>query len=496
MLIYLSRSMQVNPEKFRDCNYPYYKMNNYRVEKDSLGEIRVPKDAYWGAQTQRAIENFPISGIKFPDVFIRSLGYIKLACAKVNSQKGLLDKKFAGTIIKACNEIIEGNFYDQFPLDIFQTGSGTSTNMNANEVIATRANEILTGKKNTKSPVHPNDHVNMGQSSNDVIPTAIHVSAYLQTTEHLLPSMRFLHDTIKNKQKRYKSTVKTGRTHLMDAMPITLGQEMSGWATQIGNSIGRIKNPSPGLSELAIGGTAVGTGINTQPDFGRMVSKVLSELTKIDFREAKNHFEAQSAQDAIAELSGQLKTFATSLLKIANDLRWMNSGPIAGLSEIRLPSLQPGSSIMPGKVNPVIPEAIVMVCAQVMGNDTVIAIANSLGNFQLNVMLPVIAHNIIQSITILANASRLLADKAIKGFEADEEHLMGLLQRNPIIATVLNPTIGYDKTAAVVKKALKERKAVKQVVVEMGYLKEEEAGKILDPEKMTRAGFPRKSKER
>lgn len=464
-------------------------MKEYRIEKDSLGEIKVPKDAYWGAQTQRAIENFPISGIPFPVVFIRSLGHIKLSCAKVNVELGILDKKRASAIIQACNEVIKGKFDDQFPLDIFQTGSGTSTNMNANEVIATRANEIVTGRKNTKSPVHPNDHVNMGQSSNDVIPTAIHVAAYLQLKELLLPSLGLLYKTIENKSKNYKNVVKTGRTHLMDAMPITLQQEISGWATQIKYSIKRIDNTLPRLSELAIGGTAVGTGINTHPQFGKKVSEVLSELTGITFIEAQNHFEAQSSQDAVVELSGQLKTLATSLMKIANDMRWMNSGPITGLSEIRLPSLQPGSSIMPGKVNPVILEAVRMVCAQVMGNDTVISIANSMGDFQLNVMLPVIAHNIIQSITILANASQLLAEKAIKGFEVNEKHILELIHMNPIIATVLNPIIGYDKAAEVVKKALKERKTVKQVVVEMGYLSKEKAEKILKPEVMTKPGF-------
>ncbi len=464
-------------------------MGDYRIERDSLGEVKVPKDAYWGAQTQRALENFPISGIRFPEVFIRSLTYIKLACAKVNGEFGFLKKKIADPIIQTCNEIIEGGLDDQFPLDIFQTGSGTSTNMNANEVIATRANEIVTGRKNCKTPIHPNDHVNMGQSSNDVIPTAIHVSAYLQTAKLLLPSMEFLHVTIKNKQSRYHSLVITGRTHLMDAMPLTLEQEMSGWSTQIEYSVERIKAALPRLSELAIGGTAVGTGINTQPDFGVRVSTVLSDLTGIDFKEAKNHFEAQSAQDAIVELSGQLKTFATSLMKIVNDLRWMNSGPMTGLSEIRLPSLQPGSSIMPGKVNPVIPEAVRMVCAQVIGNDTVISLSNSMGDFQLNVMLPVIAHNIIQSITILANASRLLAEKAIEDFEVDGDHVMELVHRNPIIATVLNPVIGYDKTAEVVKKALKEKKTVKQVAVEMGYLNEEEAARLLNPMIMTKAGF-------
>jgi fumarate hydratase class II len=461
----------------------------YRTEKDSLGEVKVPKDAYWGAQTQRAVENFPVSGVIFPPVFVRSLGLIKHACAGVNADLGLLDPGIADAVVHACDEIIEGKFADQFPLDIFQTGSGTSTNMNANEVIATRANELLTGTKSTKTPVHPNDHVNMGQSSNDVIPTAIHVSAYLQIKELLLPSMALLHKTITDKQSECASVVKTGRTHLMDAMPITLEQELSGWATQIEYSLERVKGSLPRLAELAVGGTAVGTGINARADFGARVSKKLSELTGIDFVEAGNHFEAQSAQDAIVEISGQLKTFATGLMKIANDLRWMNSGPMTGLAEIRLPSLQPGSSIMPGKVNPVISEAVRMACAQVIGNDMVITLSNAMGDFQLNVMLPVIAHNIIESVTILANVSRLFAEKAIKGFEVNAEHVMELVQRNPIIATVLNPIIGYDKAAEVVKKALKEKKTVKQVAVEMGYLSKEEADRILDPGIMTRPGF-------
>lgn len=468
-------------------------MTEYRIEKDSLGEVRVPKDAYWGAQTQRALENFPVSGITFPPVFVRSLALIKLSCAEVNAEIGLLDRKLSAAIVKVCREIIDGNLHDQFPLDIFQTGSGTSTNMNANEVIATRANEMLTGTKNTKSPVHPNDHVNMGQSSNDVIPTAIHVAASIQLKELLLPSVALLQKTIKRRKADYRSCVKTGRTHLMDAMPITVEQEMSGWATQVAYSLERIEAALPKLAELAIGGTAVGTGVNTHPGFGARVSKKLSGITKIRFTEAQNHFEAQSMQDSVVALSGQLKTYATSLMKIANDLRWMNSGPIAGLSELRLPSLQPGSSIMPGKVNPVIPEAVRMVCAQVMGNDTVISLSNAMGDFQLNVMLPSVAHNILQSISILGNASRLLAEKAIKGLEVNEDHLTELLEKNPIIATVLNPAIGYDRAAEVVKKALKERKTVKQVVVEVGYLSEKEADRILNPEQMTK---PRTSRKR
>lgn len=458
---------------------------DYRVERDSLGEVRVPKDAYWGAQTQRAIENFPVSGIRFPSVFISSLGYIKLACAEVNQSLGLLKPELARSIIKASEEVIRGDFEDQFPLDIFQTGSGTSTNMNVNEVIATRANEIITGHKDSKKPVHPNDHVNMGQSSNDVFPSAIHISASIQIKRLLLPALNNLYLTIEEKSQLYDDVVKTGRTHLMDAMPITLRQEMSGWSAQIRSCIKRIESVLPRLHRLAIGGTAVGTGVNTKPNFGSQVAKIISESTGIDFVEADNHFEMQSSADSILELSGQLKTTASALMKIANDLRWMNSGPIAGLSEIRLPDLQPGSSIMPGKVNPVIPEAVRMVSAQVMGNDVVIAIANSLGDFQLNVMLPVIAHNILQSITILGNVSVMLAQKAIKGMEVNKERVRELVERNPIIATVLNPIIGYDKSAEVVKRALKDNKTVKDIVVEMGLLTQEEAQRILDPKRMT-----------
>lgn len=464
-------------------------MKDFRIEKDSLGEIRVPVDAYWGAQTQRAIENFPVSGIPFPAVFIRSMALIKRASATVNRRIGGLDPKRANAIIRACDEIIEGKHSSQFPLDVFQTGSGTSTNMNVNEVIAARANEILTKTRNAKAPVHPNDHVNMGQSSNDVFPTAIHVSAALQTKEVLLPALEHLHAALTAKAKTHRALVKTGRTHLMDAMPLTLGQEMSGWAAQVDNSIARVRSAIPRVCELAIGGTAVGTGVNTNRKFGRLASKELSSLTNIRFTEARNHFEAQSAQDAIVELSGQLKSYASALLKISNDLRWMNSGPIAGLGEIRLPALQPGSSIMPGKVNPVIAESARMVAVQVMGNDAVITISNGLGDFQLNVMMPLIAYDILQSIALLGSVSRLLADKAVAGLEVDVRHITTLIDQNPILATVLNPTIGYDKAAEVVKAAMKEKKTVKQLVVEMGYLSAAEADRILDPAIMTKPGF-------
>ena len=469
-------------------------MNKFRIEEDSLGEVRVPHDAYWGPQTQRAVDNFPVSGMTFPPVFIRAMVLIKRACAGVNRDLRLLDAKISDAVVRVCDEIIGGGLSDQFPLDVFQTGSGTSTNMNVNEVIATRANELLTGSRHAKNPVHPNDHVNLGQSSNDVIPTAIHIAAYLLTTETLLPALELLHGAIRDKQKKYANIVKTGRTHLMDAMPITLGQEMSAWSTQVANARTRVEETLPRIAELAIGGTAVGTGINTQRAFGALVTKELSRSTKIKFVEAPNHFEAQSAQDAVTELSGQLKTYATSLMKISNDLRWMNSGPIAGLGEVRLPSLQPGSSIMPGKVNPVIAESARMVSAQVIGNDTTIAIANALGDFQLNVMMPVIAHNILQSISLLANISRLLASKAIEEIEVDEARLSEFIHRNPIIATVLNPIIGYDKAVEVVKKAINEKKTVKQVVVELRYLSAAEANRILDPVVMTKPGFSGKTR--
>ena len=460
-------------------------MEQYRTEKDSLGEVKVPKDAYWGAQTQRAIENFPVSGIRFPSIFIKALAQIKRACATVNRELGALEPHMADAILKSCTEIAEGKFHNQFPLDIFQTGSGTSTNMNVNEVAATRANEILTGAKNTRMPVHPNQHVNMGQSSNDVIPTAIHVAACLQVRDLLLPAMSGLAATIRKREQQHRSVLKTGRTHLMDAMPMTVAQELSGWAAQVENAQEGIGRSLLRLSELAMGGTAVGTGVNTPKGFGGKVARRLSELTKFEFRESPNHFEAQSAQDGVVELSGQLKTYATALIKISNDLRWMNSGPLSGIGEIRLPALQPGSSIMPGKVNPVIPEAVRMAATQVIGNDVVVSLSNAQGEFQLNVMLPVMAHNILQSIKILANVSLLLGEMAIAGFEVDEEKMAESLMKNPIVATVLNPIIGYDKAAEVVKKAMKEKRSVKDLAVEMGYLSKEEAEKAFDPKSMT-----------
>ncbi len=456
-------------------------MTDYRIEKDSMGEIRVPANALYGAQTQRAIENFPVSGIRFPRVFIRALGFIKAVAAEVNAGVGLLDVKLANAIHLAALEVADGKWDDQFPLDIFQTGSGTSTNMNANEVIASRASQIL----NDGTKVHPNNHVNRGQSSNDVIPAAIHVSAYLEVSDILLPALQHLHITLKKRELEFRRVVKTGRTHLMDAMPVKFSQEIGGWAYQVEQAMERLESTLPRLAKLAIGGTAVGTGVNAPKDFGRIVASRLAGRTNLPFVETENHFAAQAAMDAAAELSGQLKTAASAFIKIANDLRWMNSGPIAGLGEISLPALQPGSSIMPGKVNPVMCEMMMMVSAQIAGNDTVITLANSHGNFELNVMLPVIAHNLLQSITLLGNASRLFADKAVAGFTVNQERIADLLDKNPILVTALNPVIGYDKAAEIAKKAYAEGRSLKNVATEMTGIQKEELDNLLDPRKMT-----------
>ena len=455
-------------------------MTDFRTEKDSLGEVQVPADALYGAQTQRAVNNFPVSGIRFPRVFIRSLGLIKAITIEVNAGLGLIDATIAQAIHQAALEVADGAWDSHFPLDIFQTGSGTSTNMNANEVIARRASQILLGR-----PVHPNDHVNMSQSSNDVIPSAIHISAYFELSENFLPSLNHLHGTLKSRELEFSDVVKTGRTHLMDAMPVRLGQEIGAWASQVEQSVTRIEACLPRLAQLAIGGTAVGTGINAPGNFGKIVVSRLAGRTKLPFREADNHFTAQATMDAAGELSSQLKTTASSFIKIANDLRWMNSGPIAGLGEITLPSLQPGSSIMPGKVNPVMCEMMMMACAQVIGNDAVITLSNSHGNFELNVMLPVIAHNLLQSITIMGNAARLFADQAVVGFIVNRERIAGLVGRNPILVTALNPVIGYDKAAAIAKKAYAEGRPVIEVAAEMTSLSREELDRLLDPKKMT-----------
>ena len=456
---------------------------SYRVERDSLGEVRVPASALYGAQTQRAVENFPISDLRFPRSVIRALGMIKAAAAAVNEDLGLMGHEMGAAIRESALAVAEGEYDAHFPLDIFQTGSGTSTNMNANEVIAALASKRLGAK------VHPNDHVNMGQSSNDVIPTAIYVAAYLQVTESLVPALRHLQETLTAKAAEVDHVVTTGRTHLMDAMPVRLGQELGGWSSQVGHGIDRVEATLPRLAELAQGATAVGTGINAHPEFGARIAAKLAEMAGGTFVTSPNYFESLSSQDAAVELSGQLKTVAASLMKIANDLRWMNSGPIAGFAEIVLPALQPGSSIMPGKINPVIPEAVMMVCAQVIGNDVTITIGGQSGSFQLNVMLPVIAYNLIQSIELLASAARVLADKAVRGFTVNEDHIAGLVGRNPILVTALNPVIGYEMGAKIAKTAYAQGRSLKEVALEMTSLSPEELDRLLDPRKLTEGGI-------
>jgi fumarate hydratase class II len=454
-----------------------------RIERDSMGELEVPEHALWGAQTQRAVENFPISGMPMPRPFIAALGLVKWAAAGANAELGLLKSDKAIAIRKAAMSVFEGTHDAHFPFDVFQTGSGTSSNMNANEVIARLASEQL------GAPVHPNDDVNMCQSSNDVIPTCIHVSAALQIHEQLQPALAHLKEKLDEKAAETASVIKTGRTHLMDAMPVRMGQELGAWAAQVDACSLRLRDTMQRLAAIAQGGTAVGTGINAHPRFGGKVAVLLSEKTGIPFRSAESLFAALASQDAAVEASGQLKVLAVSLMKIANDLRWMNSGPLAGIGEIELPALQPGSSIMPGKVNPVIPEAVTMVCAQVIGNDTVITVAGQSGNFQLNVMLPLIAHNLLQSIGLLANAVRLLADRAIAGFRVNEENIRRALDRNPILVTALNPVIGYEKGAAVAKKAYAEGRPIKDVAREMTDLDEQELDRLLDPAALTEGGI-------
>jgi fumarate hydratase, class II len=457
--------------------------SSFRTERDSMGELKVPAEALWGAQTQRAVQNFPISGVSMPREFIAALALVKQAAARANGGLNLLDAPVAQAIDSAAAEVAAGAHLAHFPLDVYQTGSGTSTNMNANEVIAALASRRL-GKA-----VHPNDAVNMGQSSNDSIPTAIHVSAALALRRALLPALEHLRDVLEAKEGEVGGIVKTGRTHLMDAMPVTFGQEMSGWRTQVEHGVARLHTVEPRLLALAQGGTAVGTGINTHPDFGRRFCEELAALTGVPFVAADNYFEALSAQDTAVELSGQLKVVAVSLVKIANDLRWMNSGPLAGLGEIALPALQPGSSIMPGKVNPVIPEATMMVGAQVIGNDTTIAIAGQSGNFQLNVMLPVIAHNLLESIRLLSNVSRALADSAIAGLRVNTARIAEALDRNPILVTALNPVIGYEKGAAIAKKAYAEGRPIREVAAEMTNLPPAQLEKLLDPTELTTGGI-------
>jgi fumarate hydratase, class II len=456
---------------------------HYRIEKDSMGELKVPADALYAAQTQRAIDNFPVSGLPLPPAFIKTVALIKQCAAKANVALGEMDQVTAQAIIAAAQCIRDGQYAEQFPIDVFQTGSGTSTNMNINEVIATLATRA------SGQPISANDHVNMGQSSNDVIPTAIHVSAALECINNLLPALHYLAEKIHGKAATLEHVTKTGRTHLMDAMPVRMSQELGGWALQVNNGIDRIQTALSRVCKLAQGGTAVGTGINANPEFAGLFAGLLSQETDVEFQPNDSFFESLSCQDAMVELSSQLKVVAVSLMKIANDLRWMNSGPLAGLGEIELPSLQPGSSIMPGKVNPVIPEAVAMVAAQVIGNDATITIAGQSGSFQLNVMLPVIAYNILQSIEILANASRLLADKAIEGFKVREDNLQLALSRNPILVTALNPIIGYAKAAEIAKAAYKQSRPIIDVAAEMTELSREELEKLLEPAHLTKGGI-------
>ncbi|MBT8144564.1 MAG: class II fumarate hydratase [Gammaproteobacteria bacterium] len=457
--------------------------NDYRTERDSMGELQVPADALWAAQTQRAVENFPISGRTMPRPFVRALGLIKGAAAQANQELGLLDEDIATAIRSAAAEVASGLHYEHFPIDVFQTGSGTSSNMNANEVIANLASQQL------GSDVHPNDHVNMSQSSNDVIPTAIHLSAAIAVSDELLPALRHLNRVLLDKSIELDAVVKTGRTHLMDAMPVTMGQAVGAWASQIAACIERIESTCPRLHKLAQGGTAVGSGINAHPEFGTRVAVALSAATRIDFSADTDKFMALATQDTAVELSGQLRTLAVALMKIANDLRWMNSGPLAGLGEIALPALQPGSSIMPGKVNPVVPEAVAMLAAQVIGNDATITVGGQAGNFELNVMLPVIADNLLDSLQVLANGSRVLADSAIAGFTVNEERLQQALSRNPILVTALNPVIGYEKGAAIAKKAYAQGRPVLDVAMEETDLDEAELRRLLDPAQLTRGGI-------
>jgi fumarate hydratase class II len=444
-------------------------MQDFRIEHDSMGEVRVPASAKWRAQTQRAVENFPISGRGLEPAHIAALGLIKAVAAEVNGELGVLDADMAEAISEAATDVAEGEWNDEFPIDVFQTGSGTSSNMNANEVIATLA------EKRLGRPVHPNDHVNASQSSNDVFPSSIHVAAMVDVVYELIPALDHLTVALRQKSVEFNKTVKAGRTHLMDATPVTLGQEFGGYATQVENGITRLRAALPRVAELPLGGTAVGTGINTPPGFAEGVVQKLREATELPFVEARDHFEAQGARDALVELSGQLRVIAVSLNKVANDLRWMGSGPRAGLGEINLPDLQPGSSIMPGKVNPVVPEAVCMVAAQVIGNDTAVTFAGASGTFELNVMMPVIARNVLESIRLLASVSRLLADRCVHRITANPERLREYAESSPSIVTPLNRTLGYEEAASIAKQALKERKTIKEVVIERGHV---DSGKL------------------
>jgi len=463
--------------------------DDYRIERDSMGEVRVPADALWGAQTQRAIENFPISGPRFSRRFLAALGLIKKVAAETNVELGLLDPVAGEAIARAAAEVMRGELDAHFPLDIFQTGSGTSTNMNANEVIAHRALQLL-GDAPGVQRVHPNDHVNLGQSSNDVIPTAMHVAGRVALHEQLIPAVERLRDALRAKAVEFDDVLKSGRTHLMDATPVRLGQEFGGYASQLDHAVRRLRAASDELAELALGGTAVGTGINTHPEFARRAIERIGRETGLEFREAENHFEAQGAKDALVSASGALNVLAVALLKIANDIRWLASGPTSGLAEIRLPPVQPGSSIMPGKVNPVLCEAVMMVAAQVMGNHHVITIAAQHGNFELNTMMPVMANAFLQSVQILAGACNAFRTRAVEGITADRERCRELLERNPAIATALNARIGYDAAASVAKEAAGNRESVREVVRRRGLLTDAELDEVLAVRDMTEPGIP------
>ena len=455
-----------------------------RIEKDTMGEMELPDDSYYGAQTQRAVENFQISSTKIPRSMIAAIAMIKRSAAIVNHKLDFLDSKVKDAIVKSADEVIQGKFDNQFVVDIYQTGSGTSSNMNANEVIANRACEILNGKKGDKSLVHPNDHVNFGQSSNDVIPTSIHIAASIEITKRLVPELHELKKSLDQKSKEFDNVIKIGRTHLQDATPITLGQEFSGYSKMVDNSINRIKSNLPFLYQLAQGGTAVGTGINTHKDFGKLIAQEISNITNLDFVEADNHFEAQATQDSIVHLSGSLKTLSVSLYKIANDIRWLGSGPRSGLGELILPAVQPGSSIMPGKVNPVICESLIQVTSQVIGYDSAITLGGLGGVFELNLMLPLIGSNILESINILSNGIKMFRLKLIDDLKANEKKCMGYIEDSLAMCTTLAPIIGYDKAANIAKKAYNTDKTVREICVEENVLSKEELQNILDPYSM------------
>lgn len=461
------------------------KKNGYRIEKDSMGEMVVPEDALYGPQTQRAVENFPISGYRFSRAFIRAIGLVKYASAKANIELGGLDAGIGEAVLEAAKEVIDGKWDHQFVVDIFQTGSGTSTNMNANEIIANRANQLMGGESTGKKRVHPNDHVNMGQSSNDVIPTCIHIAAVEEIKNRLLPALGNFKNDLDAKAENFDSIVKVGRTHLQDATPVRLGQEFSGFASMIRHGIRRIEKNLDDLHELALGGTAVGTKLNAHPDHARLAIEEINRLTACQFREADNHFEAQAAKDAVVEVSGALKTVAVSLTKIANDIRWMGAGPYCSIGEINIPPVQPGSSIMPGKVNPVMAEALLQVTAQVIGNDAAIAISGMSGNFELNVMMPVMVHNLLESILLLTNGVNVFNEKCLQGLTANEKHCRELVEKSLAMVTALNPQIGYDAAAEIAKEAFNTGKSLREVIIGKQVMPEDKIDEVLDPRSMT-----------